>query len=350
MGDKKDFLKLFNNKKIINIESYIQACLYSNQGYYKNTNAIGRSGDFITAPEISQLFGEIVGLFILNYWQNNIKKEFNLIELGPGKGTLLIDILNITKSFTQFREKSNIYLIEKNISLIKEQKKNLSKNNLKLKNIAWLKNFDIKNDKPSIIFANEFFDCLPIRQFYKKENKWFEKMVQINHENTFVNLVDKEVNDLKNLNIINQYKSNTVLEISKSREEYFSKVCRHISKNGGQIIVIDYGYYARPKYLTLQSVYNNKKSNILDNIGKQDISSLIDFRKLIDIANINKLKTNIFCSQRDFLLNHGIVHRLKKNLIKSNNKQAKIMKLGLEKIIDKKSMGSLFKVLVLSKK
>ena len=95
----KEIIKL---NKPINIEKYIQLCLKSDFGYYHNSIAIGKRGDFITSPEISQLFGEILGLFIYVFWEKNIDKNFNLVELGPGKGTLLADILSITKNYNRF--------------------------------------------------------------------------------------------------------------------------------------------------------------------------------------------------------------------------------------------------------
>ena len=105
------YKKLINFKKPISIEKFIEITLYDQKGYYKNSNVIGRGGDFITSSEISQLLGEIIGLYVLNYWQHNIKKKFNLIELGPGKGTLLSDFLRITYKFKEFHKALNIELI-----------------------------------------------------------------------------------------------------------------------------------------------------------------------------------------------------------------------------------------------
>ena len=122
----------------------------------------------LLSPEISQMFGEILGIYILNYWLEKIQSEFNLIELGPGKGTLLKDILRSTKLENEFNKSANIKLIEKNKKLIKIQK-NITIT-CELKNIVWLKKFNINSNFPSIIYSNEFFDCLPVRQFYKNKN------------------------------------------------------------------------------------------------------------------------------------------------------------------------------------
>ena len=333
----------------ITIEQYIELCLYSEKGYYNNSKVIGKAGDFITAPEISQLFGEIIGLFFLSFWKNKIKRPFNLVELGPGRGTLLIDILNITKGFSEFERSITIILIEKNIELIKEQKINLVKFNFDFHDINWFDTFNLSNNKPTIIYANEFFDCFPIRQFYKKNNLWYEKKIAFNKTNQCLQFNDTEIQNIKTLNIINNYKSKDIIEISKSREDYFKKICKHISIVGGMIIIIDYGFFDRPNHFTLQSLYNNKKSNILDNPGLQDITSLVDFNQLIIIAKSYNLKVDIFSSQRDFFLNHGIEDRAKKIMIKSTKEQKNIIRNGLKRLIDNRNMGSLFKVLVLSK-
>ena len=103
-----------NKKKGIPMDEFINYCLFDKEGYYNKFNPIGKKGDFITAPEISQLFGNILGLYLLNIWQIKYKSKLNFIELGPGNGTLLIDILNTTKKFLNFHDSLNIYLLEKN--------------------------------------------------------------------------------------------------------------------------------------------------------------------------------------------------------------------------------------------
>ena len=349
MFKEKIIREIAKINKPITIEQYIELCLYSEEGYYNNSKVIGKAGDFITAPEISQLFGEIIGLFLLSFWKNKIKKPFNLVELGPGRGTLLIDILNITKSFSEFERSITINLIEKNIELIKEQKINLLKFNFDFHGINWFDTFKLSNNKPTIVYANEFFDCFPIRQFYKKNHLWYEKKIAFNKTYQCLQFNDTEIRNLKTLNIINNYKSKEIIEISKSREDYFKKICKHISIAGGMILIIDYGFFDRPNYFTLQSLYNNKKTNILDNPGLQDITSLVDFNQLIIIAKFYNLKVDIFSSQRDFFLSHGIKDRAKKIMLKSTKEQKNIIKNGLKRLINNKDMGSLFKVLVLSK-
>ena len=349
MHKKNIFKKLTTFKNPITMEKFIKLSLYDQEGYYSNSNIIGSSGDFITSPEISQLFGEILGLYILNYWQKNIKKKFNLIELGPGKGTLLLDIIKITEKFNNFNEAVSVKLIEKNTNLINKQKTNFNKFNFYPKKISWHKDFKSNNIDPVILIANEFFDCFPIRQFYKKNDTWYEKKIKFNSTEQMLKIKDIEIKNQKTINCIKSYNPLNTLEISKSREKYFSKICKHILQVGGLMITIDYGYLEKPKNFTLQSIYKNKSSYVLDNIGYQDITSLVDFKSLISIAKYYNLKINIFSSQRDFLIKHGIYERGKKLLTNCKTHQKEIIKNGLNRIIDIKNMGTIFKVLVVSK-
>ena len=118
--------KINLNNGFITLDKFIKICMYDrNYGYYLKNSPIGKKGDFITSPEISQLFGEMIGLYIFDYWKNNINNNVNLIELGPGKGTLLSDILNITKTFSKFQKSLNIIRIETSNALIKQQKNNV---------------------------------------------------------------------------------------------------------------------------------------------------------------------------------------------------------------------------------
>ena len=173
MNIKKNLIDKIKKNGSLNVAEFIKNCQFENSGYYLKKNPIGRANDFITSPEISQMFGEVLAIFLINYWEDNIKNNFNLVELGPGKGTLLKDILRTSSVNHKFFNSMNLRLIEKNQHLIDIQKKITNS-----KNITWCEEFDISNKNiPSIIYSNEFFDCFPVQQFHKKE-KWYEKCVQ----------------------------------------------------------------------------------------------------------------------------------------------------------------------------
>ncbi len=348
MHNKNIINLLKRNKNSISVEHFIDLSLNSKKGYYINSKVIGSQGDFITAPEISQLFGEIIGLYVFNFWSSKINNSFKLIELGPGKGTLLADILRITNSFNNFKRYSEIFLVEKNINLIKYQKIKLLRKNYTNK-IKWLNDFEIKSKNPLIIIANEFFDCFPVQQFYKKNNTWKEKKIFFDNYDQCFKFEDIEITDIKSIEKLDEENQTNVLEISNLREKYFSKICKYLSQLGGLMIISDYGYIKKPSNFTLQSIYNNKKTNLFENIGLQDITSHVDFGKLINIANMYKLNIETYDTQRNFLLKNGIYERYKKILEKCDSSQKKIRKCGFDRILDINDMGSLFKFLIISK-
>lgn len=343
MNIKKKLIDKIKKNGSINVAEFIQICQFEKDGYYLKNNPIGRDNDFITSPEISQMFGEVLAIFLINYWENKIKNNFNLVELGPGKGTLLNDILRTSTLNQKFLNSMNLTLIEKNKSLIDIQKKNMNP-----KSITWCEEFDISDKNiPSIIYSNEFFDCFPVQQFHKKE-KWYEKYVNYNEVEQNFALVSKQVEDEKILKSLEKFEQVKVAEISRSRDEYFKLVCEFIKKHKGVFITIDYGYKNPPDLLSLQTIYKHKKTHLFENLGNQDITAHVNFDELIFIANEYNLKVEIFCSQKDFLISCGIQER-KKNLQKNKSDKA-IKKINAEydRLVDNSQMGEIFKVLVIS--
>ena len=332
-----------NKKGRIDISEFMNLSQYGNNGYYIKQNPIGLNNDFITAPEISQMFGEIVGLFILNYWGEKIGTSYNLVELGPGKGTLVSDILRVCRINKKFIKSTTLTLIEKNEKLVNLQKKCLQ--NIEFDKVSWQKEFKIyTNNIHSIIYSNEFFDCFPTRQFYKNE-KWVERFIKYNSVDDIFYFTAGEVKDKETLKNLEQFDEIKVAELSKSRRNYFDKICRFIKKNKGMFITIDYGYKKKPNHLTLQTIYNHKKTHLFENIGNQDITAHVNFDELINIANNNDLKLEIYCSQKDFLISCGIELRKEKLKIKNNIEN---LNLEVDRLTNKSKMGDVFKVLVVS--
>ncbi len=348
MITKKILKEIDKDIKGISIDKFINICLYDKKGYYNSKKPIGSKGDFITAPETSQLFGDILGLYIFYIWRQKYNTDFNLIELGPGNGSLLIDILKITNNYENIHKKFNIHLVEINKHLMNIQKENLIKNNFSYLNIKWHKKFTNISPLPSIVIGNEFLDCLPIKQFQRKNHKWMEKYINYDYKKKIFRYDDKLVKKKKLIERLLDYNDCDFIEISESRENYFDSLCKFIKKTRGTIILIDYGYFNPPNRSTIQSIYNHKKSNILENLGLQDITSLIDFKRLIEISKKYKLKIDAFCTQGNFLLNHGILERKKKILRKCNQKQIKQIESGYKKLVNKNYMGNIFKFLILS--
>ncbi len=334
--------KISELKKDMRLDVFLDCLLYDKKGYYNNNLIIGKNNDFITSPEINQMFGEIVGLYLYFIWKTNINSDFNLIELGPGTGTLFKDIFNSVSKFTPFIDKANITLVEINKKLIEIQKNNLKI--LNLQNLEWKKNFNLNTNTPSIIYSNEFFDCFPVRQFILRE-VWFEKFINFNRKEKRFYLKENKVNNKKLISYLDIYKKEKIYEVSFERNKYFEKICKHIKKNGGLFLTIDYGYIKNLYNFSLQAIYNHKYSSIFDNLGKQDISSHVNFTEFINIAKKNNLKIEEFSTQRDFLIKFGILER-RNTLLNKNNKDE--VNLDLNRLIGKKQMGELFKCLVVS--
>ena len=185
--------------KIIPVDKFIEKILYtSNFGYYNCKIPFGKNGDFITAPTISNLFSEIIAIWIVSTWENFDKpKRFNLIELGPGDGSLSKVLIETFKKFPEFNSAVNIYLYEKSNLLIKTQKKKING-----KNIHWIKNFEKINNGPVIFFGNEFFDAVPIKQFIKKKACCLNCAIKRMKRNYAKNIVWQVKLILKKLNLL----------------------------------------------------------------------------------------------------------------------------------------------------
>ena len=339
-------IKLLNNKKNLRLDKFINLALYERNGYYLSKKPIGRKFDFVTSPEISQMFGEIIGVYLLYHWKEKINSKFNLIELGPGNGTLFKDIERTAKILPNFFENADVNFIEINKELRKIQEKNL--NYFKQSKIRWSKALNFRSKLPSIIYSNEFFDCFPVRQFLNDNNHWFEKYVKFNEKENKYYSINKRVISKKILDYLNKYKRQKIYEVSFSRNKYFEQICKYLKKNRGICILIDYGYNKKLKNFTLQAIYNHKKTSIFENIGQQDISSHVNFNELIEIAKQNKLQINEFVSQRDFLIKYGILERKKKLLTKNSNLNKNLLDEEVDRLINVDRMGNLFKCLVVS--
>ena len=194
--------KYFITSKIIPIDKFIANILYDkNYGYYSKKVSFGKHGDFITAPEISFLFSEILAIWVLTFWEHLGKpKIFNIVELGPGSGKMSLVLIRVFKKFSQFFNSTNIFLYEKSKSLKKLQKKNLINEKVK-----WIKSYKNIKNGPVLFLGNEFFDAIPIKQYEKVNNIFYEKYVKLENDlkiKTILKKIDlKTVKKLKKFNL-----------------------------------------------------------------------------------------------------------------------------------------------------
>lgn len=330
MSIKKTIKTILEQQEYITIDQLMSLAL---NNYYTSCEAVG--SDFITAPEISQMFGEMVALWCLDVWRD--KKEFNLIELGPGTGALMYNILRTSAKVRPEFIKSlkQIILLEINPHLRKKQLEILAPYKDQIRYID-----SIDQIPDGIIIANEFFDALPIKQYEKVQGQWYEVVVKKGLRYDIAQTSTP-------IHSHNNAQEGAILEISSAQQELMHKLC----KIKGTVLVIDYGYDIAPELRafdqyksTLQSIKNHKYCNILDNLGDADLTTHVDFYSLKQIAQSHGVSHKIQ-SQKEFLESYGISLRLQQ-LISQNPELALILRNQYQRLVE--DMGALFKVLILN--
>ncbi len=335
-------------KKYISLDKFINKALYNKKnGYYMTKNPLGEKGDFITAPKISILFSEIIAIWCIAFWESlGCPKKINIIEMGAGDGEMMYQMIKVFQRFKRFTKTSKFLIFEKSDFLKKIQKKKMSSFE-----VSWINSLDNVKNGPNIFLANEFFDSLPIKQFIKKKNIWFEKKIKLSINKNY-ELVDK----ITNLNIlekkigINLRKNQNFIEFSPFAYKYLKIISKKINRFDGGLLIIDYGYIEKTMKNSLQSVYKHKFSNFLKNIGKSDITYNISFHLIKRILKKLNLKIAGIINQKNFLIKLGIMQRaeiLAKNL--KFSEKANIY-FRINRLIDNKFMGNLFKVMFVTKK
>lgn len=338
---KKLLIDLIHRNGPISLENFMELCLTSKEGgYYLYQHPIGSESDFLTAPEISQMFGEIIGLWFVDQWEQlGCPSSFTFLELGPGKGTLLHDILRSARIRPSFLDAIQIHLVE-----ISPYFRDLQRKILQDFRINWHNSLDeaLQNlpHQPVFLLANEFFDVLPIQQFIRKEDGWHERLVDFNpHSQTFC-FVDGPLN--KTITV--DASVGSVLESSPQTLKAIRDIAQTLKKLGGVGIIIDYGYEEPCFGETIQAIANHKHQEVLENPGEHDLSAHVNFHDLKEIFRAYpKFKIEI-STQRNFLLRHGIVERTK-ILMKQ---KAKHTEEALHRLVGLSEMGGLFKVLTLT--
>ena len=335
--------KFFNNFKEIPVDKFIQNVLYNKKdGYYTSKIPFGKTGDFLTAPGISNLFSEIIAIWLISTW-NTLGRptKFNIVELGPGDGSLTKILLRTFQQFPTFNKSTNIFLYEKSDLL-----KNLQKKNINSFKVKWIKNFNNIKKGPIIFFGNEFFDAIPVKQFSYKKNLILEKYYSLNKKNKIDEIYKKasgkDVSQIKKFRILKNLK---FVEFPKLGLDELNKIIKKISKLQGGLLLIDYGYLTPKNKNTLQSLIKHKKNKLLDNLGKADITSLVNFNLLNEYFIKNNLKVKKIVTQKFFLEKMGIIERANNLSQKMSFKEQSNLYLRLKRLLDAKLMGNLFKVI-----
>jgi NADH dehydrogenase [ubiquinone] 1 alpha subcomplex assembly factor 7 len=329
----------------IGIAEYMMQCLYDNDfGYYTTQKPIGKDGDFITAPEITQVFGEMIGLWVYSCFQNlGQPAKFRLLELGAGRGTLLKDITR-TIDKLGLVGKYEICIAETNENL-----RALQKSALENKEIKYLSDFaqisDLSAQLPIIIIGNEFIDCMPIRQFVKTPQGWRERLIGLDDDRLCFGL-GKELPQSPDF-LLEGDKMGSVREFCPPLEGFISQIAQILKKQNGFGLFIDYGHFGNQEGDTFQALYRHKKTSPLENLGQCDLTAHVDFGAIEKYAINEKLNIEGPATQAQFLYALGIDHR-QEQLIAQNPSQEEKIVGEIKRLIDPEQMGDLFKVIVLS--
>ncbi len=292
----------------MSLETYMTLALaHPVHGYYAAEKMpLGASGDFITAPEISQMFGELIGLWCVAVWRAmGAPRPFLLAELGPGRGTLMADVLRAARVAPDFLEGLNVHLVETCEVLRASQHALLMGSGL---GATWHKTAEELPCGPAVIIANEFFDCLPVRHFVRGPDGWHERLVGLNGEGHLCfGLAPAPEPGLDAPGEPGQ-----VIETGHGRARLMARLAARIAGQGGALLVIDYGYDTPGRGETLQAVKRHRFADPLRDPGEADLTAHVDFRGLSRSARAAGARAHGPVPQGEWLARLGIHERAAK--------------------------------------
>ena len=329
----------------ISIADYMALALgHPQHGYYHTRDPFGVRGDFITAPEISQIFGEMIGVWAATVWKQSGGGPISLVELGPGRGTLMADLLRATKSTVDFHDSITIHMVETSPTLANAQYMRLRNEHPR---IEWLESIDELPPTKTLVIANEFFDALPIKQYVMTAEGMRERRVGWNEaaQKFEFTLGDAGLMLAKSGSII---PPGTVMEHSPASRNVMRQLSHHIAAHGGGALIIDYGYLGDAHNDTLQAVKSHLFHPVLEEPGEADITAHVDFTSLMDIARDAGNAVHGIATQGEFLRRMGAELRLEMLLRKASPEQREQLVAGITRLISPQAMGELFKVIAVT--
>jgi NADH dehydrogenase [ubiquinone] 1 alpha subcomplex assembly factor 7 len=324
----------------LTVADYMAHCLTDPQhGYYTTRDPIGASGDFTTAPEISQIFGEIIGAWLIHAWRLlGAPARVSLVELGPGRGTLMADILRVAPFADDFRRAISISLVETSPILRARQAASLGGYTP-----GWRDSLLDVPEGPLLVIANEFFDALPIRQFVRQDGSWRERMVGWRSGQLAYGLGPGELPQGPSA------PEGAILEISPAREALAAQIAGRIVRHGGAALIFDYGHAGTAPGETLQAVRGHAFADPLDAPGETDLTAHVDFAALARAASAAGARVHGPIGQGEFLLSHGLAERSARLAVKADSAGRAALQAAVERLSAPTAMGTLFKVLALTR-
>ncbi len=316
------------------IDRYMALCLgHPEHGYYMAREPFGEEGDFITAPEVSQVFGELIGVWAVAAWAAmGQPNSFALVELGPGRGTLMSDVLRtIRKAAPPMAAAARVHLVETSDRLRAVQRRTLNGE------VSWHMSLDAVPDAPMILLANEFFDALPIRQFEKRDGRWGERVIGLDGERLAIGLLPAELGP--------QGKDGDVIEFAPARTEIARAIGERLKRNRGAALVIDYGHLVSAPGDTLQAMRDHGYVPVTQSPGDCDLTSHVDFEALSRAITSGGGRVHPQLEQGTFLNAMGLQQRTAQLAAKSDAATSSRLIRQAERLAGVDQMGKLFKVL-----
>ena len=322
-------------------------------GYYITRDPFGVAGDFTTAPEISQMFGELIGLWAAEVWAlMGQPAEINLVELGPGRGTLMADALRALQIVTPFAQAISVHLVETSPFLRVRQESTLATCGYP---VQWYGSFEDVPRGPSIVIANEFFDALPVRHFVRANGAWHERLVGQDARGNLQFGLAPDPEDA----IRAEAEDGQMLEIGAEAHRAMAAMAQRIAEDGGALLAIDYGHAQTSFGETLQAMQHHAKVDPLAEPGEADITAHVDFASLARAARAGGAAVWGPAAQGDFLTALGIFERAAGLKRRADPRQSveidrallRLVSKGREMGIDGRmtpSMGALFKALAVT--
>lgn len=346
---KRRIVELIGTVGPIPVSEYMALCLFDPEaGYYTTREPFGAGGDFITAPEVSQMFGELVAVWLYQAWQaSGAPMPVTLAEIGPGRGTLMKDMLRtLSRLDPQFTRGASIALIETSPRLRDVQKATLA--NLPT-TVQWHETVVSLPDAPLFIVGNELFDAVPIRQFVRTADGWRERMVGLDASGDLAFFAGAASLDASLLPPDAASAAiGTIVEIAPARSALMQTIAERIATRGGTGLFFDYGHLQPGAGDTLQALRRHEHEDVLASPGEADVTSHVDFSALAASARAAGLRAD-FSTQGSFLLGMGLLERAGRLGADADDATRERLSGEVERLAGPQAMGELFKVLAVAR-
>ncbi|WP_374572862.1 class I SAM-dependent methyltransferase [Phenylobacterium sp.] len=328
----------------ISVAQYMTACLHDPKaGYYATRPALGEAGDFITAPMVSQMFGELIGLWLAQTWIDMGRPaRVRLVELGPGDGTLMSDALRAARAAPGFLEAADLWLVETSAPLQAAQARRLAEAPAAPRWAGSLQ--EVPEGAPLLLVANELLDCLPARQYVRTEKGWAERLVGLDEagELSFgLGALSATADRRPDMGGAEDAPPGAVLEQSPAQAAFGSEIGARVAQDGGAALLIDYGRIETEFGDTLQALRGHRKESPLASPGEADLTIHVDFPAVLAAARAEGAAAAIL-TQGAFLFRLGIAQRAQA-LAAARPDQAERIGRQLERLVAEDQMGQLFK-------